>query len=446
MPRHEQKLLAVLGILILIRASLLAWVIVANPGVCMFPDSPSYEEPARAMLQYGRFAQFPREPLVPETLRTPGYPLLIAAVYGIFGESRQAVLFVQALLDALLIVILFFLGRRLWSANAGFIAAVVYALNLSAFDQARYLLSDSPFVFIMTVVLLLGCKLALPARRPVLMALAFGSIAAFACLVRPILYYWAAILAAWLVFLAAGKTIPWRAALAGILPWILIVGGWQVRNKLATGDATFSQIQNVNLYLYRAADILSRKTHQPFAVVQEHLRSRLNAETAGLSQTQIYREMKIRGVAVIKAEPKYLLQSQVAGALKLIVGRASLSVYSNSGGRLEYSQGVLSDLFRMSPADYWRKWFRPHTLLCIMLFLEYALLLIVYACLIVSAVIVARRREMLPIHLFLLVTLVYFVAVSAGPEAYSRLRLPIEPILALYAAFALTRLRRKTAQ
>lgn len=433
----------ILCVAVLIRASLLTGIIFSTPlDFCMLPDSPTYEFPALSILRHGDFGSTPYSPYAPELIRTPGYPLFIATVYKIFGENRMAVLVFQALLDAILINIIFFFGKYLWNKNAGLVAAIVYALNLSSFDVVLYLLSDYSFAFLVAIVMFIGCKLAKPGRRQILTAFLFGLAAASATMVRPVFYYWFIILLAWLLFLTITRRIFWKAALIGILPWILIVVGWQARNKIMTGDSTFCQIQNVNLYLYRAADILSRKNHVPFETQQSAMKTQADLDNKGKSDIERFNYMKRHGLAVIKSEPLLLIRTQIGGAAKLLLGPSATNVFKRSGGKLEYSRGVIGDIFRMSLSEYCRKWLRPHPMLYILLALEYSVLAFVYFSFLKSIWIILRRRESLPIHFFLIGTILYFIAVCAGIEAYARFRVAIEPLLALYAGFAWMNFRR----
>ncbi len=62
---------------------------------------------------------------------------------------------------------------------------------------------------------------------------------------------------AWMIV----SKVKWKAILLRLLffviPFLLIVGGWQARNYLLTGDASLSQIEAYNLLAYRAADIIA---------------------------------------------------------------------------------------------------------------------------------------------------------------------------------------------
>ena len=76
-------------------------------------------------------------------------------------------------------------------------------------------------------------------------------------------------------------------------------------------------------------------------------------------------------------------------------------------------------------------------------------LLIVYAGLAAAMWRVMRRKPSLPDimpHLFLWTIILYFFAISAGPEAYSRFRIPVMPLLCVYAAYGFSTLFLRRAR
>ena len=64
-------------------------------------------------------------------------------------------------------------------------------------------------------------------------------------------------------------------------------------------------------------------------------------------------------------------------------------------------------------------------------------MLLVYVGVVICMMQALFRRQMVVGQAFLLGVLMYFVLVSAGPEAYYRFRVPITPFLVLLASGAL---------
>lgn len=85
--------------------------------LCVFPDTEYYWMLAQT-IRHGR----PYEIIEGATtsfraMRTPGYPLFLAACQAIFGESTLAVRLVQAVLGAASVGMIFLLARRLDSSS-----------------------------------------------------------------------------------------------------------------------------------------------------------------------------------------------------------------------------------------------------------------------------------------------------------------------------------------
>src|SRR5256714_8637399 len=106
-------------------------------------DTPTYLAPAHAILHGSYTTPLPaldstylRIPAsavgAPErqTMRTPGYPLLLAAVGGGKpGPSRDVLYIVQALLCGAATFLLTLTARRLWNERLGLLARLLYAVD-----------------------------------------------------------------------------------------------------------------------------------------------------------------------------------------------------------------------------------------------------------------------------------------------------------------------------
>ncbi len=86
------------------------------------------------------------------------------------------------------------------------------------------------------------------------------------------------------------------------------------------------------------------------------MRAQADADLKGKSDAERYRYYKEHAVPIIKANPLLLVRTQIGGAAKLLFGPAATSLFKRSGGKLEYSRGVIGDIRRMPLGDYYRKW------------------------------------------------------------------------------------------
>jgi 4-amino-4-deoxy-L-arabinose transferase-like glycosyltransferase len=92
-------------------------------------DQVGYQRLGHVLATTGKFTKYPdAEPFVPETIRTPVYPLFVAAIYRVLGESHTAVAAVQAALFALLTLVVYALTARLATRRVALTAAWFTAL------------------------------------------------------------------------------------------------------------------------------------------------------------------------------------------------------------------------------------------------------------------------------------------------------------------------------
>ena len=92
-------------------------------------DQVGYQRLGHVLATTGMFTRTPdAQPFVPETIRTPGYPLFVAGVYRLAGESHAAVAAAQAVLFALLTLVVFALTARLATGRVAVAAAAFTAV------------------------------------------------------------------------------------------------------------------------------------------------------------------------------------------------------------------------------------------------------------------------------------------------------------------------------
>jgi 4-amino-4-deoxy-L-arabinose transferase-like glycosyltransferase len=222
---------------------------------CVFGDTAIYWELARAIaagdpylvMQWG----------VPHfALRTPGYPLFLAACRGLFGPNLLAVRLVQAVLGTLAVWLVARLARSVLVAKGDsegdhsaaspspwrwipLAAASIAAIDPYIVAMSALVLSEATFLPLMLLGLwgLAVLWRPQPPKRPALVAFGTGLAMGLAILSRP---SWAlflpVILAAW--FLGAGRGMRLRAlkgSLVVVLATAAVLAPWWVRNAQVIG-------------------------------------------------------------------------------------------------------------------------------------------------------------------------------------------------------------------
>jgi 4-amino-4-deoxy-L-arabinose transferase-like glycosyltransferase len=85
----------------------------------------------------------------PSSFRPPLYPAFVAAGYALSGGAVQGVRFLQATLDVGTVALTYLIGRWLFGRGPGLLAALLLSLNLGTVAATGQLLSETFFTFLL---------------------------------------------------------------------------------------------------------------------------------------------------------------------------------------------------------------------------------------------------------------------------------------------------------
>lgn len=372
-----------------------------------FPDSFTYLAPA-ANLLHG--LGFTTGNGVIETLRTPGYPIVLAA----FGLHILPVIVFQHLLNvALAIAIYVLVMRRLGSRAIGLIAAILFAADTPTLEYANKILTETLF----TALLFAVFALVLYARKLPLAGLLTGVLV----LIRPVAIVYFIVVALCLVLRRVRmRTIAAYVALALVLPV-----GWQLRNLHHTGVFTISSISGINLLTYRAAGALAIEDDGNFD-------SDLRDEMKGLeadADTEIETKLHIADAEELSDALRSKYYSQIAmrvlrqhprAAAMLTLRGLLVNVFDSRWEAMEVTSRFPSEIVRRGLDAF-------------------TAVLFVFA-LIGAAALWRRNRDL---SVAIIGTVVYFLLISAGGEAEARFRVPVMPMYMIAVASGAVAIRRR---
>ncbi|MBN2288302.1 MAG: glycosyltransferase family 39 protein [Candidatus Glassbacteria bacterium] len=222
--------LSLLLLALLVRLAALA----ADPASLQAPlvkDSGFYHGLAVELASGRGFSEEGR----PTARVSPLYPLFLAGVYLAFDYSRLAVLLCQVALGALTVLYLFFLGGEVFSRRVAVLAAAAAAVYWPLIAVGTRLLSEPLFIALLVASGYHTVRV-FKYKRPGQAACA-AALTGLAVLTRPVVLYFSAVVALWLVrdfFRGRDKAAVSAAALyLGVL--VLVQVPWVVRNCVVMG-------------------------------------------------------------------------------------------------------------------------------------------------------------------------------------------------------------------
>lgn len=430
-------LLAILVISLMLKLTCFLIVYSYHPSCIISNDTSGYDNSAKALVRTGRFAIHPEQPDIPQTLRTPGYPSFIALIYLIAGQKHLHVIIVQLLISTATIAIIYLISGTLWGYQVALLTALLLSIDMVSFCYSQMLLTETLFSFFVVLAALGGVYLILDKGSFVNNSLLLGTALAFATLVRPISYY--LVIPILIGIFIAGKAIlgRWKKIIISIfliiLPSIIFIGGWQLRNHIVAGSSEFSGIKGINLLYYRGADIVAERD----GISLEEARRKLSATMT--NNPWINERYSEEGLALIYRYPFLYGKIMIKGIIFMMIDPGNTPLMKYVGlMKPDEKTGPLVDFRRLSLNRYLQKWLieRP---------LEFSAFAfgILYLATLYSSIAYCMRKLMITdekktiVHIFIWGVILYFLIVSGGPEAYSRFRTPIMPFFCLYGGTGL---------
>lgn len=272
------------------------------------------------------------------------------------------------------------------------------------------ILTESMAAALLLIAVWLSVRIA-NAPRPWTEFAGLGVTMAVATLVRPATYYFL-ILMIPLVVAVLKRHDDRRALLmhvgAMVAPVLVLVGGWQIRNAIRVDDASFSGIESTNLYEYRAAAVVALRDGIPFDTARSNLKLEMRIQP-GETRAELLDRQRTAALTILRENFQYLPRVWLGGAISLLFG---------------FRSTVLQSL--AVPESPW-------------LVLALRLSAVATTAVALIGMALSLRSSWRP-SWFALPLLGYLILVSAGPEAYGRMRTPFVPVLLIYAAVALDHL------
>jgi 4-amino-4-deoxy-L-arabinose transferase-like glycosyltransferase len=209
-------------------------------------DEADYHAIATHLSETGQFAADDGHPT---GRRPPAYPLFLAALYRVVGPDPVAGRVAQIVLGVVLVALTGLVARRLFDPVTGVVAAALAALNPFLIFISGYLLTENLYV-----VLMLGALCIAPspddiARGSWKRTATVGGLLALASLTRPTglpVFEWG--VAALVVLAAVPRRVRAVRAVVMIVAFAAIVTPWYARNARVMGGWVLTTHGGITFY------------------------------------------------------------------------------------------------------------------------------------------------------------------------------------------------------
>ena len=435
MSSRLKRVLVIILVALLLRGIFFV-VVSTHPERLFHRDTGSYIRPARNLLTGRGFSQQEAPPFTPDARRTPVYPLLVALLYGVFGQHPLLVAGGQVLLSALTAGLVGLLGARLLPEREACLGGLLLALSLGSIVYSAYILTETLFT-----ALLLGMSYALVVyreKRRKRWLIGAGLLAGMAMLCRPIALFYPLVAAPLAGFAHRGRWREvFRAALLLLGIAVLLVAPWLLRNYRLTGSLTLSTISSRNLLLFNAVSLEADLRGVGQAQVRAEMVERLEQELAQRGgaddealQVRLHKEW---GRKIVLAHPWRYLYVHLKNDLNSLL--PNVTEFLELLGVTQGGKGTLSVLNQYGLRAAVRHYFGGQVWLLALLLPLVGLLGVTYLGALVGLIILVQRRAGFSLVLLLL-PIAYFLLIPGAPSN-PRFRVPVMPYVCLLAGTGL---------
>jgi len=439
-------LLAILTRLVFI---LLPRVPLETKAVASIGDSREYIALAHNLVSSHTFTRDTVPPFRPELFRTPGYPLLLVLPFAVFGPSLVWPLLLQLLLSLATV----WLTRRLalelglGPVTSAFAALLVGLSPNLAFLSSK-LVSEALFIPMLLVCVLLLNRYRLSGRT--LDLIGTGVCCGLLVLVRPIATFFPLVIAVYVLWLRFGdRKWPLGVAHSALLLACasMVVAPWVIRNGTKTGRYIVSTASEHNVHLYDAATVVAAEkgitipqardsmwaeAERKFGPIDTNDEASMWKKLAAVARPHLMRRPALAAPVWLFGVSADFLNPISVGPLLIHAGS---SPSLGSRNLLQTSLGLLmKGRVTQAFSTAWRVRVGGAPLFILVVLACAALFNLILIWFGFASLFLRRARGLF----WLLLPILYFTLVT-GTVGDARFRAPIEPLLCLFAAVALTR-------
>ena len=221
---------AILGMALSLRGVFAVSAAKGDPRFWFFNQASEYGCLAQSMLSGHGYASPFCGSTGPSAFLAPGYPLLVATAFRLFGayspKAAAALIGMQILFGLLVVLIVMLLAKRLIGSTAANIAGVLCAISPPLVCLPILFWETSLSMLLLTGVILLALRcVEHPDKSP---WLGFGAYCALAMFVNPSLLLTLAAVLIWMTWQTGTSRL--RGPVLAVVAWCLIFSIWPIRN------------------------------------------------------------------------------------------------------------------------------------------------------------------------------------------------------------------------
>lgn len=435
---HRQKavLYSVFLLGLILRLALVGYVM-HHPERYIQDDAVGYDRLAVNLVTGHGFTMNVHPPYVPDNFRVPLYPFTIASVFAVFGHRPDIVLWTQAFMGAITILLIYWLAAKMLNTDTALIAAALFSISPHSITYSALLWADTEYTLLFTLSLIFTCSMLRENKyRWIVLS---SVVSGIAVLVHPRSLYLPMLFVLLLVGVRILKNSPVKLALtqAGIyiVFFSLVLFPWRLRNYFVFGVPNLTSAAGINLLYYAAALTESARTGESqWSIADRYSKEVSQISSQPLNPAQSSKVAVKLGLKKIFQDPLAYLKVQILGMAKVFLpGTSQINTLLTGRNSLDTSQ-----IYSLFLIDQDQEFIKKHLLISSTFVWSYIAFEMLFLCGIYffSLYSITRQIRSTP-RLWFIVIILFYLAAVAGPAGSPRFRVVMMPLLSITAAFGI---------
>jgi 4-amino-4-deoxy-L-arabinose transferase-like glycosyltransferase len=374
----------------------------------------------------------------PTSIQQPLYPLMIASLFRVFGENLLIIRAVQALISSATCVLIFIIAWRAFGKMTAILAGLMACVYAPLVMYVRPIMSETLYTFLLALIVFVLFDVA-TLRARLWHYLSLGALVALAFLVRPEVVLFAGPVI--LFFIGVSVMRRWvsvqqsiRALTLVVVAFFAITGPWAIRNLNTQGELLFTPAKR--WFFWEQNWLPYMRETSPDWMSGRSCGNELECAIPNFAdRSEIERDRYLSSLAMdfIRLHPGVFARYAVSRLLIAypILPREELAPPLGYKGVRERP----SDGYDITSLDDFPLYFRNAEKLR-----AWSFRLMLAGALIGVVIAMRRRQFLLALPLLPILFNVASVMLLGGKE---RFRLPIDPYLIVFAAYAVSLATRK---
>ena len=388
-----------------------------------------------------------------DMFRTPGYPVIVAAIYGIFGVHPWIVLLIQVFVSTFTLILFYKIAKYYFNERAALWSTLLFATSAIYILHTDLLYTETFYIVFHLVAIYTFYKFLKEDKLKYIVIC--GLVTGIAVLIRPSqqFYPFAFILLSVLYYKFNLKKIA-KLSVALLIPCYLVLFPWMLRNYKLDNHWQISTVAKFNMLFYNCALTEAKHSGTPYLeVVKNQIKEIKANEKPNFALPDSFENIWIN-VTFEKADlygkyaskyiaehPKNFFTDHVVGMVKthfnIGIQNIIMRLHIPTKYRLNDDQRYASGIFSIAKTFMQKK-----SLIEIVIAALIGLhLILIYIFAVIGSIRLIKEKQYL-LLLFFAGSILYFLLLS-GILAYSRFRIPFEVFYILLAGYGIDGLLQK---